>query len=292
MLKSAQIRLHTVVFLWGFTGILGKLITVKAQVLVFYRMFFAALFLYVFIRLVKKQSMKVNKKVLLQLLGIGGLMGFHWLSFFYSIKISNVSIALACISTGALFASIIEPLVYRRKIDPYELLTGLVIVACIAMIFNVQFKYKWGIIFGLICAFLSALFTVLNGKMFGKTSSENVIFYEIFGGWLIVNIFIASTGNWMEVTHIGWHDLLLLLLLASLFTAYTMLESVRLMEFISPFTLALTVNLEPVYGIIMAFFIFGQSEHMDIIFYLASLVMIAAIVTNGVLKAKRRKMLA
>ncbi|CAI9674953.1 hypothetical protein EAVNNN508_02340 [Elizabethkingia anophelis] len=289
MFRSAQFRLHLIVFLWGFTAILGKLITVDALELVFYRMLFAALFLYLFIRVVKKQSMKVSRKLFWQLIGVGGLTGGHWLCFFYSIKISNVSIALSCLATVTLFVSILEPIIYRRKLDWVELLLGLIIVSCMLLIFNVEFEHKIGIIFGVVCAFLGATFTVLNGKLFGKTSSENIIFYEIFGGWILVSLFLLGSGEIGSVVNIDWKNILLLLLLASFFTAYPMLESVKLMKYISPFTLALTVNLEPVYGIILAYFIFGKSEEMSPVFYGASAVMILAIIVNAVIKARRRK---
>ncbi|WP_407483115.1 DMT family transporter [Elizabethkingia meningoseptica] len=290
MFKSAQFRLHLIVFLWGFTAILGKLITVDALELVFFRMLFAAIFLYIFIRVVKKQSMKVSRKLFLQLIGIGGLMGGHWLCFFYSIKISNVSIALSCLATVTLFVSVLEPIVYRRKLDWIELLLGLVIVSCISLIFNVEFEHKMGIIFGIICAALGATFTVFNGKLYGKTSSENIIFYEIFGGWILVSLFLLVSGDITSIATIDTRNIILLIVLAGLFTAYPMLESVRLMQYISPFTLALTVNLEPVYGIVLAYFIFGKSEEMSPVFYGASAVMILAIVVNGIVKAKRKKL--
>ncbi|WP_087137395.1 DMT family transporter [Elizabethkingia meningoseptica] len=290
MFKSAQFRLHLIVFLWGFTAILGKLITVDALELVFFRMLFAAIFLYIFIRVVKKQSMKVSRKLFLQLIGIGGLMGGHWLCFFYSIKISNVSIALSCLATVTLFVSVLEPIVYRRKLDWVELLLGLVIVSCISLIFNVEFEHKMGIIFGIICAALGATFTVFNGKLYGKTSSENIIFYEIFGGWILVSLFLLASGDITSVAAIDTKNIILLIVLAGLFTAYPMLESVRLMQYISPFTLALTVNLEPVYGIVLAYFIFGKSEEMSLVFYGASAVMILAIVVNGIVKARRKKL--
>ncbi|QCX53485.1 DMT family transporter [Elizabethkingia sp. JS20170427COW] len=289
MLSSSQFRLHLIVFLWGFTAILGKLIEVDAMVLVFYRTLLACGFLYFFIRFIKKQSLAVRKKTLLQLLAIGGVLGFHWLAFFTSIKIANVSIALSCLSLVTLFVSIIEPIVFKRKIDMVELIIGLVIVACISLIFNTEIQHKEGIIYGIICAFLGAIFTTLNGKMFGKASSENVIFYEMLGGWGIVALFMLFAGDITTVAQLDTYNTVLLLVLASLFTAYPMLESIKLMEYISPFTLALTVNLEPVYGIILAFFIFGQSEHMSPIFYIASLVMILAIVVNGIIKARRKK---
>jgi len=289
MHKLALFRLHLIVFLWGFTAILGKLIHANAQILVFYRMLFASVFLFVFIRVFKKESIKVSKKIFFQLAAIGFAMALHWYCFFYSIKVSNVSIALSCLSLSTLFASILEPIIFKRKIDISEVIMGTVIVACILLIFKTEFHFKEGIIYGILCAVFGTIFSVFNGKMFGKTSSGNIIFYEIFCGWFILMIFYLLSGQIFQMNEINYRDLALICLLASVFTAFPMLESVKLMKYISPFTLILTVNLEPVYGIILAFFIFGESEHMSPIFYIASGVMILAIIVNGLIKARKTK---
>ena len=289
MKNSYLLKLHFVVFLWGFTAILGKLILAEANVLVFYRMLFAAAFLFIYLRFVTKERIKVSWKLLFKLVAIGSVMAFHWLFFFQSIKVSNVSIALSCLSLSTLFAALIEPLIFRRKPDWAELIIGIIIVICISLIFNAELKYKEGIIYGILCALFGTIFSVFNGKIFGKTSPGNIIFYEIAGGWLVVSLFFLFTGQISAVGEITYTDLALIVLLASVFTAYPMLESVKLMKFISPFTLILTVNLEPVYGIILAFFIFGATEHMSPIFYGASFVMIASIVVNGVIKSRRKK---
>ncbi|WP_332030632.1 DMT family transporter, partial [Kaistella sp.] len=280
--NSALFRLHLIVFLWGFTAILGKLIHVNAQILVFYRMLFAAFFLFVFIRFFKRTSLKISRKLLIQLSIIGGFMAFHWLFFFHSIKVSNVSIALSCLSLSTLFAAILEPIIFKRKIDLSEVIMGIVIVICMGMIFKTEFHYKEGIFFGILTALFGTIFSVFNGKIYGKTSSGNIIFYEIFAGFLILSFFYLVTGQITQLNEISYRDLSLILLLASVFTAFPMLESIKLMKYISPFTLILTVNLEPVYGIILAFFIFGDSEQMSPVFYIASLIMILAIVANGV----------
>ncbi len=287
--KSAVFRLHLIVFLWGFTAILGKLIHLNAQGLVFYRMLFAAIFLYVFVRFFSRESLRISKKLFLQLALIGGFMGFHWLFFFHSIKVSNVSIALSCLSLSTLFAAILEPIIFKRKIDISEVLMGIVIFICMGMIFKTEFHYKDGIFYGILTALFGTVFSVLNGRMFGKTSAGNIIFYEIFSGWAILSLFYLFSGQISTLTEISYRDLALILLLAGLFTAYPMLESVKLMKYISPFTLILTVNLEPVYGIILAFFIFGESEQMSPVFYIASLIMILAIVANGILKARKKR---
>ena len=285
--NSALFRLHLIVFLWGFTAILGKLIHVNAQILVFYRMLFAAFFLFVFIRFFKRESLRVSRKLLIQLSIIGGFMAFHWLFFFHSIKVSNVSIALSCLSLSTLFAAILEPVIFKRKIDISEVIMGIVIVICMGMIFKTEFHYKEGIFFGILTALFGTIFSVFNGKIYGKTSSGNIIFYEIFAGFLILSFFYLVTGQITQLNEISYRDLSLILLLASVFTAFPMLESIKLMKYISPFTLILTVNLEPVYGIILAFFIFGDSEQMSPVFYIASLIMILAIVANGVIKARK-----
>lgn len=291
MHKLALFRLHLIVFLWGFTAILGKLIHANAEILVFYRMLFAAVFLYLYIRIFKKESIKVSKKIFFQLAAIGFSMALHWYCFFYSIKISNVSIALSCLSLSTLFASIMEPIIFKRKIDISEVIMGVVIVACILLIFKTEFRFKEGIFYGVLCAIFGTVFSVFNGKMFGKTSSGNIIFHEIFCGWSILMIIYLFTGQIFHMNEISYRDIALICLLASVFTAFPMLESVNLMKYISPFTLILTVNLEPVYGIILAFFIFGESEHMSPVFYVASGVMILAIIANGLIKAKKQKTL-
>lgn len=288
MKNSALFRLHFIVFLWGFTAILGKLIHANAQVLVFYRMLFAAFFLFLFLRVFRKQSIAVSKKMFIQLATVGAFMAFHWLCFFHSIKVSNVSIALSCLSLSTLFVAILEPIIFKRKMDLSEIIMGIVILACMYLIFQTEFRYKEGIFYGVLTALFGAIFSVYNGKLYGKTSSGNIIFYEIFCGWSILSIFYVFTGQISQLGEISYRDLALLTLLASVFTAYPMFESIRLMKYITPFTLVLTVNLEPIYGIIMAYFIFGESEHMSPVFYIASLVMILAIVANGIIKTRKK----
>lgn len=284
-----QLRLHFIVFLWGFTAILGKLIGLDAYQLVWYRMLFASIFLIGFVSLFQKQSIFINRNLALKLIGIGGLMAIHWVLFFQSIKVSNVSIALACISTSTLFAAFIEPLVFRRRIDWTEIVLGIVITACMLLIFKTEMHYKEGIIYGILCAVFGATFSIFNGKIHEQTSSANIITYEIFGGFLMLTVYYLFSGNLEGIFLISTKDFWWTLLLASVFTAYPMFESIRLMRHISPFTLILAVNLEPVYGIVLAYFIFGDSEHMEPMFYIASGVMILAIILNGIIKTAKKK---
>lgn len=288
LIRTAQFRLHFIVFLWGFTAIFGKLISLEAHMLTWYRTTLTAFFLFVFVFLFQKNKSKVGLRLLLQLLGVGCLMTIHWVLFFLSIKTSNVSIALSCMSTSTIFTAFIEPVIYRRKIDWFEVGTGLIIMSCMILIFNTNLNYKEGILYGILCAFLGALFSVLNGKMFGRTSSGNIIFWEIFGGAILLTVVYLCTGQLQNFSAVSFKDLFLLVLLAGVFTAFPMFQSISLMKYISPFTLILTVNLEPVYGIILAYFIFGDSEHMSFIFYIASIVMLFAIISNGILKTRQK----
>ena len=290
MQRSVLLRLHFIVFLWGFTAVLGKLISVDAYRLTFFRMGFAALFLFISNRFILRNRMNISLRLLLQLFGVGSLMAGHWILFFLSIKVANVAIALSCMSLSTLFAALIEPLIFGRRVDVREIIIGIIIVGCILLIFNAEMEYEMGIMYGIICALLGTLFSVLNGKMYGRTASGNIIFYEIFGGTVVLFFYFLLTGQGeiLDMSEISWQNLSLIVLLSGVFTAYPMLESVNPMKYISPFTIILTVNLEPVYGIVLAYLIFGETEHMTPVFYLSAVVMIFSIFANGYLKAKRK----
>ncbi|MFK8294905.1 DMT family transporter [Capnocytophaga canimorsus] len=288
MLNSYLARLHFIIFLWGFTAILGKIITLEASALVWYRMLLTSSILLVFVFFFQKETIKIPKKLFFKLLGVGFLMALHWLFFFQSIKVSNVSIALSCISTTTLFTAITEPIVYKRRLDWLEIIIGIVIVLGMILIFKTEIQYKEGIFYGILCALLASIFSVFNGKLHGSTTSGNIIFYEIFGGFLVLSGYFGLTGELLNFMQISWVDFWWVLLLAGLFTAYPMFESIRLMKHISPFTLVLAVNLEPIYGVVFAYLIFGESEHMSPIFYMASAVMLAAIFLNGFIKSRRK----
>lgn len=287
MIASPIFRLQFIVLLWGFTGVLGKLITTDAISLVWFRLLIASVLLYFILRL-RKVSLYVNGKDLALLLGIGVVIGLHWLAFFGAIKVSNVAVALSTLSTGALFSAFLEPIFFKRKINPSEIILAIVVSFCILLIYNAQPDYWLGIVLGVICSFLSALFSVLNGKIHARFTATKIMFYEMVGGWFVVCLFLIGVGDFSGITTISWQDLGLLVLLGSLFTAYPMIESVSLMKYFSPFTLLLNVNLEPVYGIILAWLIFGESEEMNFTFYIATAIMVLAIVANVWLKSKKQ----
>ena len=281
-------HLHVIVFIWGFTAILGKLISLEALDLVWFRMLFASFFIIGYL-LFKKESIKVPFKVLVGFVISGIIIAAHWYTFYQAIKISNISITLACLSTGAFFASLIEPLFYKRKVIWYEVAFGLFAVIGISIIFNVETNYKWGIILAISSAFLSALFSVINSKYAKQYNSNIISFYELSSGVLFLSLYLLATEKFsVSFFQLSLEDLIWLFILASICTAYAFSASIKVMKFLSPFTVMLTINLEPVYGIILALFIFKDSEHMNSLFYIGAAIILVTVTLNGIVKNRKK----
>ncbi len=281
---KSYLHLHLIVFIWGFTAILGELITLDALPLVWYRMLLAVFFIMIFI-LGTQKRVSLPPKTLLYFLFLGLIIALHWLTFFKAIKVSNVSVTLACLSTGAFFTSFLEPLFFKRRIIGYEVLFGLLVVCGLYIIFNFEGNYVSGIILALTSAFLSALFSVLNGKLAQKYDSTVISFYELLGGVLFFSVFLAFSGGFSSSFFtLSMSDLIYLLVLSSVCTAYAFIASVKVMKYISPYTVMLTINLEPVYGIILALIIFEEKEKMSTPFYFGALLILITVLLNGVVK--------
>jgi len=286
-LKS-YLHLHIIVFIWGFTAILGKLISLEALDLVWYRMLFASVIM-TFVVLLSKEKVKVPFNVLIGFIVSGIIIAAHWLTFYQAIKVSNVSITLACLSTGAFFASILEPIFYKRKVIWYELLFGIIVVVGLGIIFNVETKYTTGIYLAVTSAFLSALFSVINGK-YAKEYNPNIIsLYELSSGVFFISIYLFFAGSFTPAFFaLSINDLIWLFLLSSICTAYAFSASVKVMKFLSPFTVMLTINLEPIYGIILALLIFDDTEEMTPLFYVGALIILATVIANGIVKSYKK----
>jgi drug/metabolite transporter (DMT)-like permease len=287
-LPSNQLRLHFIVFLWGFTGILGALISLDAFELVFYRMGLAILTLWIW-AFWRKKEVRVNPKQLGYYLMAGAVIAVHWVTFFHAIKVSNVSITLSCMSTVAVFVSILEPILYKRPFKLQEILLALLGVAGLVLIFGFESEYRIGIITAVTSAFLAAVFSTVNGLLVRNDSAVKISMYELSGGWLVMVIYLAITGAFQNglPTLVGL-DLLWLMILGTVCTAYAFIVSVDVMRELSPFTVVLTINLEPVYGIILALLIFGSDETMSPFFYLGTLIILVSVVLNGLLNRRRR----
>lgn len=286
-LKS-YLQLHLIVFIWGFTAILGALITLDALPLVWFRMLFAVGFIAIYIYY-KKLPLRVPLKILVQFLFSGLVIALHWFTFFHAIKISNVSITLACLSTGALFAAILEPLLYGKKIVPYELLFGLLVVVGLYIIFNVEGNYFLGILTALSSAFLSALFAVINSRLVKTYDATVISFYELSGGVVFFSVLLLYFGSFsVAFFQLSVKDLLYLLILSSVCTAYAFIASTSVMKFLSPYTVMLTINLEPIYGIILAVLIFEEKEKMSLGFYIGAFIILLTVLLNAVIKSRKK----
>ena len=285
-----QLHLHFLVFIAGFTAILGELISLGAVSLVWYRMLIAGIMMFIFIKF-KKISLLMPIKSILNFFFAGIVIALHWITFFGAIKASNISITLAMFSTGAFFTSLIEPIFYKRKINPYEILFGMLVVVGVFMIMQTELKHLSGIGLGILSALFSSLFAVMNGKFVERYNASVISFYEFVSGVMFISIFIAFSKEGFETSffNLSASDLGYLGLLASICTAYAFIASVNVMRYISPYSVVLTYNLEPIYGIFLALIFFPQSETMSPLFYLGAALIISTVFLNTIIKKKVAK---
>lgn len=281
-----HLHLHFIVLLYGFTAILGKLISVDAAILVIYRMFIAIVGLW-FILIIKKQNYSVSTAGLIKILGVGIIVGIHWVTFFHSIKISNVSVALGCLASTTLMTSFLDPLIHKKRISSLEVIIGLLIIVGLYIIFRFETRYTEGIIVALISAFAAGLFTVLNKALIKTYESEVISFYEMISGFLAVVIYVLSTQNLIiERFYITGYDFIYLLILGLVCTTYAFSATVNLMKVLSAYIVVLSINMEPIYGIILAFMIFGESEYMSSQFYIGTAIIVLSIFIYPIVKTK------
>ncbi|WP_046744542.1 DMT family transporter [Kordia zhangzhouensis] len=285
------LHLHVLVFIAGFTAILGKLISINAIPLVWFRMLIAGILMLLFIKF-SKIRLQITFKTFSKFAIAGIVVALHWITFFGAIDVSNVSITLVMFSTGAFFASFIEPIIYKRKMIWYELVFGVIVILGVSIIINAEFKYINGIVLGISSAFFSALFAVLNGKFVEKHHAATISFYEFICGVLFISIYLTfaeegfSKQNFFLLTRNDW---IYLFILASVCTAYAFIASTHIMRYISPYTVVLTYNLEIIYGIVLALLLFPLDEKMESGFYYGSLLVVGTVLANGILKNKRKR---
>ncbi len=279
------IHLHFLVFIAGFTAILGELIVNPSEIIVWHRMLIASI-LTAFFMLITKRSFKINLKLLLKYSVLGLIIALHWITFFEAIEQSNISLTLAMFSTAAFFTSILEPLLFKRKVIIYEVVLGFVVIAGVSIIFNAEFKYLYGIILGIFSALFASLFSVLNGIMIKNDNAIKISFYEFISGVIFITIYIFFSSDLSDLYIDDFLSLnyLYILLLGTICTAYAFIASVYLLKFISPYSVVLTYNLEPIYGIILALIFFGNAEKMSFSFYLGLFLILASVIINMYVK--------
>lgn len=288
-----QLQLHLVVFIWGFTAVLGALISIGALPLVFIRMVIALAIVGIYLIFTKKYRSFSLKEIAL-FFGAGIIIALHWFTFFHAIKIANVSVTLACLSTGAFFTSLLEPYFFKRPVIKYEVFLGGLVILGLALIFSFETQYFYGILTALTSALLSASFSIINAKLIHKYPNDSVIisFYEILGGVLFLLAVLLIGGSFsLSAYALSASDWLWLFLLGSVCTAYPFIASLNIMRYLSPYTVMLTINLEPIYGILLAVMVFGEKESMTPQFYLGGLIILLTVLANGYFKntAKRRQ---
>ncbi len=288
-MKQALIKLHISVFLAGFTGILGKLILLNEGLLVWYRIMLTVVTLFAWLSW-KKKITRISPSSVWKLLGIGVLIALHWVCFYGSIKIANVSIGLICFASVGLFTAILEPLLTHKKFSWGEIGLGLVSLLGIYLIFHFDTRYRTGILLGIASAVLGALFSVLNKKNVDVAPPQTLMVYELSGGLLVLTLFMPLYLYYFPTDHFfptlsdwGW-----LLILAWLCTVLAMDLMLQSLQKVSAFTQNLTLNLEPVYGILLAFIFLGESKNLHSSFYIG-FALIALSVVLQMLRVVRRK---
>ncbi len=283
-----QLHLHFIVFIWGFTAILAALISVDAVTLVWYRVLIASITIFIFLKL-KKTPFKEKKSDIVKLLIGGILIALHWTTFFHAIKISTISTTLITLSTSALFVVLIQPIFIKKKFLFFELILAIITIIGFVIIFRIEKLYTEGIIYALISALLLAIFSIYNSKLIQNYQASKIAFYELFFAFLFMSVILFLRESFkVSFFKLNPSDWIYITILATICTAYPFVIAANLLKKMSPFTLILTNNLEPVYGIILALIIFGDKEKMSFQFYIGAILIISSVILNGIIKNRLR----
>ncbi|MEH0155593.1 DMT family transporter [Limibacter armeniacum] len=295
-----QLKLHFVVFLWGFTAILGKLISIDAVELVFYRTFLSAIGLAAVLVMSKKSNLlKMPPRAAGKLILTGSLVGLHWITFFAASKLS-VSVCLAGIATCSLFTAFLEPLFKKEKIKSYEVMLGLIVIGGLYVIFRFEFGHSTALGIALISSLLSATFSVMNSKFTKVYESSQITFYEMVGGCLVCILLLPAFKHYFPsedgvLLHIpGLEDMMYLIVLAGVCTVYAFYTCIHVLKKLTAFYVNLSINMEPVYGIILALILgeflpdFQEEQKMTSGFYLGTLMILSSVLLYPVIKKVQR----
>jgi drug/metabolite transporter (DMT)-like permease len=285
MLSNKYVQLHLIILIWGFTPLLGKYISLQAMDLVWYRLIFASTGLYIYIRY-KGISLRMDRRQFGEIILMGIVVGFHWFFFYHAIKVSNVSITLAGFSTMTLFASLLQPLLIGKKFFWGDLLYGVFIVIGLTVILNFEKFYAAGIIFGVLAAFTGAIFGVYNGKLIAQHDASSITLFEFIGAFAVLSIMKLIAGDGAYIKPLGMEDTVALLVLSLVCTTLAFTWSIHILRYFTPFTVIITNNLEPIYGIAFSILIFGNTEVMSPGFYAGIAIILVSVFTYPLFKRK------
>jgi len=284
--QRAYLQLHLAVLLYGFTAILGDLIQLSAVVLVWWRVFITSISLFLLIGF-GKTLIGMPRKLILKYMGVGVLVGLHWITFFGAIKYSNASICLVCMATTSFFTAFVEPLFTGSKFKLYEIGIGLLIIpGMVLVVNNIDLSMQTGIWIGLLSALLASIFATLNKVLINQADTMTITFLELSSACLFITclfpfFFMANpdAAFWPSMSDLGY-----LLVLALLCTTFAYILGLNSLKHLSAFAANLTVNLEPVYGIILAWIILKENEELSSGFYLGGVIIILAVLFYPLIK--------
>lgn len=280
-MKKAFFQLHIAVFLAGFTGILGRLITLNEGMIVWYRLLFTAVTMWILFWLMKKLK-RIPLVDILKITAVGFIAAMHWVTFYGSIKYANVSVALVCFSAISFFTALFEPLILKKRINWLELFLGLITLSGIYIIFHFDTQFKTGIIIGLISAVLASLFPIYNREFLKRINVETMLTWQQTGGFLVLSALLPFYLQRFptETFNPGWENTGWLLVLSWFCSVIAFQLSANALKRLSAFTVNLTYNLEPVYGILLAFAVYNENEYLSKWFFIGFGIIAAALITH------------
>lgn len=291
--KKAYLKIHTAVFLFGFTAILGTLIDLSAISMVWWRVLFTSVSI-IFLVNLRKSISRLTVNQILTLMGIGILIGIHWITFYGSVKLSNASVCLICMSTASFFTSIVEPILTKSKYNRLDLMIGIIIIPAMALVVSdLQAGYFWGVFSGLTSSLLAAMFSSLNKKYIATTDPFTITFLELSSAWLMISIILLITYGFSIKSVSFWPTSLkdwgLILLLALVCTTFANILNLQALKHLSAFDNNLVINLEPVYGIILAILLLGEHQNLKLSFYLGAFIIVITVIGYPILKSRIEK---
>lgn len=298
-MNKSLLQIHTAVFLWGFTGILGKIISLNAPMLVTYRMLLTSLILF-FILLLQNKWVRYERKDFIAVVKVGGLFAIHWVLFFQSVKLANASIAMLCLATASVFIALLQPLIKKTTFQIREVAIGLIALVGVACIYFIQpdesighgmANFRLGVIYGVLAAILSAVFTIYNKPLSEKYPSQPTVFWEMFSGLvvLVISLPFVFPEAIKELQIPSWQDIIALFCLALFCTVIAQSLALKALKKLDAFTVTLSVNLEPIYGMIFAFVLYQENKQFNWGTYLGIFLILFSLALQITMSRRARK---